>query len=74
MPAGKPLIQILKVRTSIKLKYCKIIAHIFNFVNLKYSFNVYLLFKYSSIDFAAVFPAPIARITVAAPVTASPPA
>lgn len=34
----------------------------------------YLALKYSSIDFAAVFPAPIARITVAAPVTASPPA
>ena len=29
---------------------------------------------YSSIDFAACFPAPMARITVAAPVTASPPA
>ena len=29
---------------------------------------------YSSIDFAAVFPDPIARITVAAPVTTSPPA
>ena len=30
--------------------------------------------KASSIAFAAVFPAPIAEITVAAPVTASPPA
>jgi len=30
--------------------------------------------KYSSIAFAAIFPAPIAEITVAAPVTASPPA
>ena len=29
---------------------------------------------YSSIALAACFPAPIARITVAAPVTASPPA
>lgn len=35
----------------------------------------YLLFlMYSSIAFAACLPAPIARITVAAPVTASPPA
>ena len=34
----------------------------------------YLLLIYSSIPFAAAFPAPIARITVAAPVTASPPA
>ena len=34
----------------------------------------YKLFNSSSIAFAAVFPAPIARMTVAAPVTASPPA
>ncbi len=34
----------------------------------------YLLERYSSIPFAAALPAPIARITVAAPVTASPPA
>ena len=34
----------------------------------------YLLRIYSSMAFAAVFPAPIARMTVAAPVTASPPA
>ena len=34
----------------------------------------YFALKYSSIAFAAVFPAPIAEITVAAPVTASPPA
>ncbi len=34
----------------------------------------YLLLRYSSIPFAAALPAPIARITVAAPVTASPPA
>ena len=34
----------------------------------------YLLLRYSSIPFAAAFPAPMARITVAAPVTASPPA
>ena len=34
----------------------------------------YLFLKYSSIAAAAVFPAPMARITVAAPVTASPPA
>ncbi len=34
----------------------------------------YLFFKYSSIAAAAFFPAPMARITVAAPVTASPPA
>lgn len=33
-----------------------------------------LFFRYSSIAFAAVLPAPIADITVAAPVTASPPA
>ena len=33
-----------------------------------------LLLMYSSIALAAVLPAPIARITVAAPVTASPPA
>ena len=33
-----------------------------------------LLRIYSSMAFAAVFPAPIARMTVAAPVTASPPA
>ena len=44
------------------------------------SFFVYVLnepllyFKYSSIADAAVFPAPIADMTVAAPVTASPPA
>ncbi len=31
-------------------------------------------FKSSSMDLAACLPAPIARITVAAPVTASPPA
>ena len=37
-------------------------------------FPDYLLDKYSSIPFAAARPAPIARITVAAPVTASPPA
>ena len=34
----------------------------------------YLPDRYSSIPFAPAFPAPIARITVAAPVTASPPA
>ena len=34
----------------------------------------YLLLRYSSIAFAAALPAPIAEITVAAPVTASPPA
>ena len=34
----------------------------------------YLFFRNSSIPFAAALPAPIARITVAAPVTASPPA
>ena len=34
----------------------------------------YLLLKYSWIPFAPCFPASIARITVAAPVTASPPA
>ena len=34
----------------------------------------YLPVKYSSIAFAAVLPAPMAEITVAAPVTASPPA
>ena len=34
----------------------------------------YLFIIYSSIAAAAVLPAPIARITVAAPVTASPPA
>ena len=32
------------------------------------------LFRYSSIALAACLPAPIAKITVAAPVTASPPA
>ena len=37
-------------------------------------FCLYLLRRYSSIPFAPAFPAPIARITVAAPVTASPPA
>ena len=37
-------------------------------------FKYYLDKIYSSIAFAAVLPAPIARITVAAPVTASPPA
>lgn len=36
--------------------------------------NGYLLLRYSSIPFAATFPAPMAEITVAAPVTASPPA
>ena len=35
---------------------------------------IYYLLKNSSIPLAAAFPAPIARITVAAPVTASPPA
>ncbi len=34
----------------------------------------YLLLKYSCIPFAPAFPASIAKITVAAPVTASPPA
>ena len=34
----------------------------------------YFFERYSSIDFAASLPAPIAEITVAAPVTASPPA
>jgi len=34
----------------------------------------YLLWMYASMPAAAVLPAPIARITVAAPVTASPPA
>ena len=34
----------------------------------------YFALMYSSMLFAAVLPAPIARITVAAPVTASPPA
>lgn len=38
-------------------------------VNLNYLFD-----KYSSIAAAAFLPAPIASITVAAPVTASPPA
>ena len=37
-------------------------------------FHVYLFLKNSSIPFAPAFPAPMARITVAAPVTASPPA
>jgi isochorismate hydrolase len=37
-------------------------------------FKNYFLLMYSSIALAAVLPAPIARITVAAPVTASPPA
>ena len=37
-------------------------------------FAVYLFCMYSSIAAAAFLPAPIARITVAAPVTASPPA
>ena len=36
--------------------------------------SVYFLLRYSSMAFAAVFPAPMAEITVAAPVTASPPA
>ena len=35
---------------------------------------IYLFFRYSSIAAAAFLPAPMARITVAAPVTASPPA
>ncbi len=35
---------------------------------------VYALLRYSSMAAAAFLPAPIARITVAAPVTASPPA
>lgn len=38
------------------------------------SYFSYLFWIYSSIPAAAVFPAPMARITVAAPVTASPPA
>ena len=37
-------------------------------------FKTYFAERYSSIAFAATFPAPIAEITVAAPVTASPPA
>ena len=36
--------------------------------------RIYFVLKYASIPFAAAFPAPIARMTVAAPVTASPPA
>ena len=41
---------------------------------LIYQFRFYLFDKNSWIPLAAAFPAPIARITVAAPVTASPPA
>ena len=36
--------------------------------------SYFLLFKYSSMAFAACLPAPMARMTVAAPVAASPPA
>ena len=35
---------------------------------------VYMDLRYSSVAFAAILPAPIAEITVDAPVTASPPA
>lgn len=41
---------------------------------VKFAGFFYFVFKYSSIAFAAFFPAPIASITVAAPVTVSPPA
>ena len=36
--------------------------------------GIYFLLRASSMAFAAVLPAPMARMTVAAPVTASPPA
>ena len=48
--------------------------------DLNFTFSIqnknylFLVWMYSSIAAAAVLPAPIARITVAAPVTASPPA
>lgn len=42
--------------------------------HLRLGKSFYFLDKNSSIPFAAAFPAPMARITVAAPVTASPPA
>lgn len=44
------------------------------FILLRILYFYFLLLIYSSIAFAAVLPAPMARITVAAPVTASPPA
>ena len=51
---------------------------VFSIPYLLVHFNCFLAYFfdiiYSSMAFAAVLPAPIARITVAAPVTASPPA
>lgn len=41
---------------------------------VSFIYFAYLFLINSSIPFAPAFPAPIARITVAAPVTASPPA
>ena len=40
----------------------------------RYICKIYFFLRYASIDRAARFPAPIARITVAAPVAISPPA
>ena len=65
------LVYNIAVRTP-KQRPCYIKPHSRVFACL--NFPGYLLLKYSWIPFAAAFPAPIARITVAAPVTASPPA
>jgi hypothetical protein len=45
-----------------------------NLRGIAFSNETYLLLRYSSIALAATLPAPIAEMTVAAPVTASPPA
>ena len=62
----------LKVLRKLPLQTRKSPFYCFFLLFIAFYFS--LFFKYSSIPFAPAFPAPIASITVAAPVTASPPA
>ena len=68
----------LLMQMSIKSAVIRSILHTINSggssVLFKLVYQNYLLDSFSSIAAAAFFPAPIARITVAAPVTVSPPA
>lgn len=69
---NKIVIKIYKTFFDIMLQKMKTYPMFIGYVVLV-CLKIYL-FKYSSIAAAAFLPAPIARITVAAPVTASPPA
>ena len=60
------------VHPEISLGYT--IFYVLQSKSCKQRFLYYFEERYSSIPFAAALPAPMARITVAAPVTASPPA